>query len=288
MDSTLSLIFNMVNNLSIGLYHPSIPLPSHILDKIQFVTATPHCEPKGIREFYPQWQLPIRKYVVGENQLKNKGIDFLKTLQNTNYLPALKQYARSGLPVQIVFNELFKMDGNLKNGINKEQLSIIIDAVSKQFVSSEIIFNEMNTYRITQYIGNGFQDNGVLRFIQQTKEQFPSLDVSLGIQTIGNYLCKDLILKSLPIVLSYIKSLEWFVFPVHFTEVGYYHPIYSPHLQAEFLDNIRSIALAYEVSSLCYIYPWDGDYFHLAGQPRNAICGIWDEDWNVKYDIQGI
>jgi hypothetical protein len=143
----------------------------------------------------------------------------------------------------------------------------------------------MNTYRITQYTGNGLQDNGVLRFIQKVKERYPQINVSLGIQTIGNRLCKDLILTSLPILLSHIKNLDWFAFPIHFTEVGYYHEPYQPQNQVAFLDNIKVIAIQYEVSSLCYIYPWDGDYFHLAGQPRNTLCGIWGEDWNVKYDI---
>jgi hypothetical protein len=67
--------------------------------------------------------------------------------------------------------------------------------------------------------------------------------------------------------------------------VGYYHDPFSPQQQTKFLNEIKRIAIENNVSSLCYIYPWDGDYFHLAGQPRNAICGIWDEDWNVKYDI---
>jgi hypothetical protein len=278
----------MATNLSIGLYHPSKIIPSDVLDlnQLGFITASQHCYAKQIKEFYPSFSLPLRHYMIGSKQLKeNNGQDFFRQLLKYDYIPAIKEHSQLGHPVQIVFNELFGIDGSLRHRIKEQTVFAAIDYILRVINNPEIIFNEMNTYRITQYTGNGLQDNGVLRFIQKVKERYPQINVSLGIQTIGNRLCKDLILTSLPILLSHIKNLDWFAFPIHFTEVGYYHEPYQPQNQVAFLDNIKVIAIQYEVSSLCYIYPWDGDYFHLAGQPRNTLCGIWGEDWNVKYDI---
>jgi hypothetical protein len=270
----------MATNLSIGLYHPSEKLPIDIA-QLGFVTASQHCYSQKIAEFYPGINLPIRSYLVGETQFKEER-DFIKKI--TSPAGQLKEYSLQN-KVQLVFNELFNATGNLKPGITDAKIITYIDLTLRAFSNVEIIFNEMNTYRITHYTGNGFQDNGVLQLIKKVQDRFPMLKLSLGVQTIGNKLCKDLILKSLPIVLSHVKNLDWFVWPIHFTEVGYYHDPYSHQQQTKFLDEIKSIAESYGVASLCYIYPWDGDYFHLAGQPRNAICGIWDEDWNVKYDI---
>ena len=277
----------MATNLSIGIYHPSKIITPNILDinQLGFVTASQQCFAKQLKEFYPQLTLPIRSYLIGVDQFKDGGFDFFKSFPKADYIPALKSHAKSGYPLQIVFNELFGLDGNLRNGIEESKLFTVIELVLKILNNPEIIFNEMNTYRITQYTGNGIQENGVLRFIQKVKERYPQSNISLGVQTIGNRLCKDLILTTLPLILSHIKNLDWFTYPIHFTEVGYYHDPYTPQQQIKFLDAIRQIAIEKDISSLCYIYPWDGDYFHLAGQPRNSICGIWDEDWNVKYNI---
>lgn len=280
----------MATNLSIGIYHPSKIITPDILDinQLGFITASQHCYAKQIKELYPQLTLPIRAYLVGVSQFKKES-DFIEQLRRPDFVPALKQHSSEGFPLQIVFNELFGLNGNLRDGINEVSLFNIIDLVLVFLNNPEIIFNEMNTYRFTQYTGNGIQENGVLRFIQKVKERYPQANISLGIQTIGNKLCRDLILTTLPLILSHIKNLEWFTYPIHFTEVGYYHYHYpsEPQQQTRFLDAIRKIATANNVSSLCYIYPWDGDYFHLAGQPRNSICGIWDEEWNVKYQLFG-
>lgn len=276
----------MATNLSIGLYHPSVPFPINILDitQLDFITASQQCYSQKIAEYYPAITLPIRSYIVGENEFKESQRLFIKRISS----PAgqLKEYSRFN-KVQLVFNELFKIDGNLKTGITESKIVSYLEMILKKFHNVEIIFNEMNTYRITHYTGNGFQDNGVLRLIQKIQNSFPDLPLSLGVQTIGNKLCRDLVLKSVPLVLDHIKNLDWFIWPIHFTEVGYYYDPFYPKQQVSFLDEIKSIAELYSISSLCYIYPWDGDYFHLAGQPRNAICGIWDEEWNVKYQLFG-
>lgn len=272
----------MATNLSIGIYHPSKKLPIDV-NQLDFVTASQQCFFNKIIEFYPDIALPIRSYLVGENQFKDSTF-FINQLTGVGY-PALKKYAKSNKKVELVFNELFNIDGNLKPGITEFKIISYLETILDIFPQAEIIFNEMNTYRITHYTGNGFQDNGVLRLIQKVQDRFPKAKLSLGVQTIGNKLCKDLILKSLPIVLSYIKNLDWFTWPIHFTEVGYYNEPYSLQQQVIFLDKIKEIAIEYGISSLCYIYPWDGDNFHLPGQPRNTFCGIWDENWNAKYNI---
>lgn len=279
----------MATDLSVGIYHPSKIISPDILDinQLGFITASQQCYVRQLKEFYPQLILPIRSYLVDPRQFENGLDSFIKLLISSSYIPALKSHARDSRPVQIIFNELFGIDGNIRNGIKEDEILIVLDTILRLLNNPEIIFNEMNTYRFTQYTGNGIQDNGVLRFIQKAKERFPQASISLGIQTIGNKLCRDLILTSLPLILSHIKNLEWFTFPIHFTEVGYYHDPYEPQQQSRFLDAIKAIAIDNEVSSLCYIYPWDGDYFHLAGQPRNTICGIWDEEWNTKYNILG-
>lgn len=270
----------MATNLSIGLYAPSEKLQIDI-NQLDFIVASQQCYSKAIRDFYPDLNIPIRSYLVGENQFKNER-DFKKRMANRSVLLDNGRFKRQE---QIVFNELFRVDGNLKNGIDEQKIINYLELILNEFFDPEIIFNEMNTYRITHYTGNGFQDNGVLRLIQKVQDRFPKAKLSLGVQTIGNELCKDLILKSLPIVLSYIKNLDWFTWPIHFTEVGYYHEPYSPQQQVIFLDEIKEIAIKHNISSLCYIYPWDGDYFHLAGQPRNALCGIWGNGWEIKYNI---
>lgn len=272
----------MATNLSIGIYHPSEKPPIDIT-QLGFVTATPQCFCQKIIEFYPNIALPIRSYLVGENQFKDSTF-FINQLTGAGY-PALKKYAKSNKKVELVFNELFNIDGNLKPGITEFKIISYLETILDIFPQAEIIFNEMNTYRLTHYTGNGIQDNGVLRLIQKVQNTFPNANFSLGIQTIGNKLCKGLILKSLPLVLSHIRSLDWFNAPIHFTEVGYYYDPYFPQQQATFLDEIKEIAIEYGISTLCYIYPWDGDYFHLPGQPKNSICGIWEENWNTKYNI---
>jgi hypothetical protein len=273
----------MATNLSIGLYLPSKIIPSDILDinQLGFITASQHCYSQKIAEFYPSINLPIRSYLVGESQFKDERV-FRKRMADRSIRLSHNRIKRKE---QIVFNELFKIDGNLKNGIDEQKIITYLELILKQSSDVEIIFNEMNTYRITHYTGNGIQDNGVLRLLQKVQEKFPGANLSLGVQTIGNKLCKDLILKSLPFVLSHIKNLDWFNWPIHFTEVGYYHDPFSPQQQTKFLNEIKRIAIENNVSSLCYIYPWDGDYFHLAGQPRNTLCGIWGDDWSIKYNI---
>jgi hypothetical protein len=266
----------MATNLSIGVYLPSVKIPFNVLDinQLGFVVSSQQCHGSQIiSDHYPEMTLPIRSYIVGNGK------------NHRAFIERKKEQGKTESHVQIVFNELFDISGNLKAGTKEPEIIYCIRELVGIFSNIEIIFNEMNTYRITHYTGNGFQDNGVLRLIQKMQRIFPSVRFSLGIQTIGNKLCKDLILKSLPVVLNHIKSLDWFLWPIHFTEVGYYHDPYLPQQQINFLDEIKSIAEANGVASLCYIYPWDGDNFPLPGQPRNTFCGIWDEDWNVKYDI---
>lgn len=92
---------------------------------------------------------------------------------------------------------------------------------------------------------------------------------------------------TLPVLLSHIKNIDWFTFPIHFSEVGYYHDFYGWEARNIFLDRIKNIAINNNIASLSYIYPWDGDNFHLAGQPPNSYCGIWTKNWDIQYNILG-
>lgn len=268
----------MKTTIPVGIFHPSIKLPDSINPSdFAFFTGSEQCWAKDIPPLYPANSLTIRHYLYdgktpidrGEERIKNWTRE---SLGGTNYRQ------------QVILNELFEIDGNLREHINLAILTSWIGSIRSVSPDTEIIINEMNPYHLLKYTGNGIQRNGVLPLIQFMKEKIPGIKLSLGIQTIGNGLCKDVLLPALNLVLKHIKDSN-FALPVHFTEIGYYHSERKQRDQVAFLDQIITKAEEYGIASLCFIYPWDGDEFQLAGQPRNTICGIWDDDWNAKYPL---
>lgn len=267
----------MQTNIPIGLYHPSIKLPESINpNDYTFFVGSDKVWAKEILEFYPAWNKALRTYVYN-----GKGDPSL-VQEKINSLNVLAQHSQSGHPVQIVLNELFLMDGNLRRHLTFQMVSEWISALTNKLGSFEIIINEMNPYHLLKYTGNGFQYNGVIPFIHALKQSFPNIEFSLGIQTIGNHLCRTVLLQSLQLVLSRLSQINN-PYPIHFTEIGYYHFLAKQTEQVSFIDQIITLANQNDVASLCFIFPWDGDNFHLAGQPKNTWCGIWNQDWQEKY-----
>jgi hypothetical protein len=276
---------NKIKNMTnIGFFHPSVPM-DEILDNLSFLVATKEFYARNIIEAYPNWDKPIRTYV--QNGKDSFNPVFFK--EKIDSMTLLRGYAESH-EVQIVFNELFYADGNLRSFVKKHQLIDCISYVIQSFKNVEIIINEMNPYHLIKYTGNGFQNNGVIPFINELKGFFPNTNFSLGIQTIGNYLCKDVLLLALDAVLNHViphPALVSRQLTIHFTEIGYFYEPPHQQEQKEFLDKVIAVAKDRNIASMTFMYPWDGDKIALHGQPKRSICGIYDQDWGVKYDVFG-
>lgn len=270
----------MQTSIPIGFYHPSIGFPNHIdLSNISFLVGTDDTPGNCLREKYPGRPITVRTYLYNGKDpvsLYQKRFSKAKERANTRQINVSEQF---------VFNELLGIDGNPRRHLSYSQIMSFISETYNLYPHSEIIINEMNPYHIPKYTGNGIQKNGVIPFLLQIKKTFPKANISLGIQTIGNALCKDVLLKSLDVVLEYIRK-DHPLLPIHFTEIGYYHLADHQQEQTLFLDKIIEKANKHNIASLCFMYPWDGDNFHLPGQPRNTYCGIWDKDWQIKYLIE--
>ena len=270
----------MQTSIPIGIYHPSVELPDHIdLSTFSFFVSPYSSNGNFFPEKYHGKPISIRTYLYNGKDpisLYQHRFGKVKEKAKTKELKGSEQF---------VLNELFSIDGNPRRHLSYSQIMSSISEIYNIAPRSEIIINEMNPYHIPKYTGNGFQKNGVIPFILEAQKTFPKAKISLGIQTIGNVLCKDVLLKSLDFILEYIRK-DNPLLPIHFTEIGYYHLADNQQEQTLFLDKIIEKANRYNIASLCFMYPWDGDNFHLPGQPRNTYCGIWDKDWRPKYLIE--
>lgn len=270
----------MQTSIPIGIYHPSVELPSQIdSSSFSFFVGTHFTNGTFFSEKYRNNPISIRSYLYN-------GKDPISLYQKRIGKAKENAKKKEGKKAEhFILNELFLIDGNPRRHLSYSQIMSFISEIHNTAPDSEIIINEMNPYHIPKYTGNGFQKNGVIPFILEAQKTFPKATISLGIQTIGNVLCKDVLLKSLDFILEYIRK-DNPLLPIHFTEIGYYHLADNQQEQTLFLDKIIEKANRYNIASLCFMYPWDGDNFHLPGQPRNTYCGIWDKDWIPKYSIE--
>lgn len=266
--------------LSIGIQHPSQSIPHSLLDinNLGFITTTHAVIPRTLLSFYPTLTMPIRTALVNGDLLTRK--HFLNTLSNLGYAPALRKYSQKGI-VQVVSSQLFDKDDALTSNVTEQQVLKVMKQISQMFKNVEIIIDEVNTdYLLSGK--NSFSENPRFRILDSIKQSIPDVSISLGISITGNDKTKDILRTALPTFLDGLKTLDWFTFPLHFSSVAYYHPPFLQSQQKEFLDYIRDLAVVYDITSLCYSSPWQGDLLGL-----QDTCSIWNDDWSLKYDILG-